>query len=1081
MTHLNKGLLFRSFSLMGLVLLSVLISSARFAPAKPAGGNICGAITASATWTLANSPYIVCDTGARVVPGVTLTIEPGVVVQSGQYATFQVDGALNAIGSAAQPILFTGATKAPGGWMGLAVGSYIATNASALLSNVVVEYGGGANGDAVNVFHSSLVISDTIIRNSGKNGLNIGVGSRLRSKNIQLTGNGLGAQGYPLLLGNLDVEDAEFSGLDISGNGINEIALTGGALTMNQTWENLGVPYRVAGSKSVPAGGKLVIQPGVELKFEPYTSLDVLGELSASGLAAQPITFTGTTKTPGAWWGVNVTGDLFGRYEAAAQFDHALVEYGGALFANLYVSRARVTARNSIIRNSANDGIRVMSVSGLNLETSQILDNLAYAVNGDLLADAVIASNNWWGAASGPQVDGNCNVGGLGGRVTQSVIYRPYLTAANQQISLLAPSDAAQMTLVPERWFEPLNSYPGVRLAATLRDGNGNPLVGRAIHFGTSLGSVSGDVVTDVYGNAHANVSSPEAGDADITVEVVRGQCEVGRNAKTRVTFFADSPRAQLTAPEQAPYVNSGVQISPQPIVQGVPTRLSISITNPYTEPVIVNGTWGWASSGIGLVFHPITGSVTIIDAGATGTVSVIWMPVVSGDYCMLFDYNFRKASEPPWEPHFPPPPDRKGYAGQNLSILAGAFKQQQTHGLIDTAKLMYQIMDDVGFALEFIAAPEAFPLLMFGNQITGNIADFVFDNFGGAACLEGGGSGCGGWNGLSFQYPGGYLGNINTDPPNQDYKIIQPMDSLSFTPAVAAPGVPAARAAALNTLVTAQMSMTLRLQAAVVAYDRYSGAVEAGDDYWANQQANAYLHYLGEASGWMTRTADAVDAFMAELMAEGITDLRPSLTAFNAYKQRLQTQGFNAQEITAAHMAGLTDDAIENIRQRRIGTAMSDLNPSFFDGLRKFSAAHRALGQNIAQLPAFGPIGSAAQNTLQTDPQLVRIYDVSTEIQVGNPFTQTATISLVARRIDLPLDWGAVVSPVTVTLAPGQQTTATVTLLPGQSAVQGSKTRVGVEGYIGEQLIGGVAVDLFAPAYTRFGQSRIYLPLMRR
>lgn len=1078
MTHTHKGL---SFSLTGLALLSALIPSGRIAPAAPAGTAVCGVISASATWILANSPYIICDTGARVVAGATLTIEPGVIIQSGAYATFQVDGSLSAIGSAAQPILFTNAAKTPGGWMGLAVGSYISPNASAALSNVIVEYGGGANGDNVSVFRSSLVVSDTIIRNSGKNGLNIGAGSRLRSKNLQLTGNGAGAQGYPLLLGNLDVEDAVFSGLFISGNGINEVALTGGALSMSQTWENLGVPYRVIGSKSVPAGGKLVVQPGVELRFEPYTSLDVLGALDASGLPGQPITFTSPTKTPGAWWGVNVTGDLFGGYEAAAQMDHVVIEYGGALFANVYVSRARVSARNSIIRNSANDGIRVMSVSALNLESSQIMDNLAYAVNGDWLADAVIASNNWWGATSGPQVDGNCNPGGAGGKLTQAVIYQPYLTAPNQQISPLAPSNAAQLTLTPERWFEPLNSYPGVRLAATLRDGNGNPLIGRPIHFSASLGGISGDVVTDVNGNAFANVSSPDAGDADITAQLVGNQCEAGRNAKTRITFVAQNDRARLTGDEQAPYLSGSVQINPQPIVQGAPTRLSISITNPYTEPIIVNGTWGWAGSGIGLVFHPITGSSTTIGAGVTGTISVVWTPLVSGNYCVLFDYDFHKASEPPWDPHFPPPPNRKGYAGQNLSILSGSFKQQQTHGLIDTAKLMYQIMDDVGFALEFIAAPEAFPLLMFGNQITGNIADFVFDNFGAAACLEGGGSGCGGWNGLSFQYPGGYLGNIQVDPPNQDYKTIQPLDMLPFTPAVAAPGVPAARAEALNTLVTAQISTTLRLQAAVVAYDRYSGAVEAGEDYWANQQANAYLHYLGEAATWMTRTSDAMDAFVTELNAEGITDLHPSLTAFNAYKQRLQTQGFNAQEIAAARMAGLTDDAIEAIRQRRLSMAMSDLNPSFVDGLKKFSAAHRALGQNIAQLPAFGVAYGAAQNKMQTDTRLVKIYDTAAQIQVGNPFTQTATISLTIRRIDLPPDWGAIVSPVTSTLAPGERITATITLLPGASAVQNSKARVGVEGYITDQLLGGVAVDMFAPAYLPSGANRIYLPLMRR
>ena len=67
---------------------------ARAAPAVPTTG-VCGNINAPTTWTLASSPYVVtCDT-IYVYPGVTLTVEAGVVVKFQQgNGRISVDGAL---------------------------------------------------------------------------------------------------------------------------------------------------------------------------------------------------------------------------------------------------------------------------------------------------------------------------------------------------------------------------------------------------------------------------------------------------------------------------------------------------------------------------------------------------------------------------------------------------------------------------------------------------------------------------------------------------------------------------------------------------------------------------------------------------------------------------------------------------------------------------------------------------------------------------------------------------------------------------------------------------------------------------
>src|SRR5688572_19382364 len=80
--------------------------------------NVSGGIYANATWTKANSPYIVTDT-VVVFPGVTLTIEPGVVVKFDDDKRLEIRQAkLVAEGTSADSITFTSNSGSPheGSW-----------------------------------------------------------------------------------------------------------------------------------------------------------------------------------------------------------------------------------------------------------------------------------------------------------------------------------------------------------------------------------------------------------------------------------------------------------------------------------------------------------------------------------------------------------------------------------------------------------------------------------------------------------------------------------------------------------------------------------------------------------------------------------------------------------------------------------------------------------------------------------------------------------------------------------------------------------------------------------------------------
>ncbi|MDP2660541.1 MAG: hypothetical protein Q8R28_07420 [Dehalococcoidia bacterium] len=92
---------------------------------------------------------------------------------------------------------------------------------------------------------------------------------------------------------------------------------------------------------------------------------------------------------------------------------------------------------------------------------------------------------------------------------------------------------------------------------------------------------------------------------------------------------------------------------------------------------------------------------------------------------------------------------------------------------------------------------------------------------------------------------------------------------------------------------------------------------------------------------------------------------------------------------------------------------------------------------------------------------------------------TQTATISLTVRRVDLPSDWMVTTTPASVTLPAGGQTTVNVSIQPGAATVQNTKPRVAVEAYAANQLLGGVVLDVLVPQTVRFdGKLRVYLPL---
>jgi RHS repeat-associated protein len=177
--------------------------------AGPAAANtaVTSNITTNTTWTLAGSPYDLDSSGIKVVPGVTLTIEPGVTVDfnAGQSTSLFIEGTIKAVGTASSPIVFTSSQAllgggAPGQYMGVGVSS---GNASSQFSYTDFFYGGYgsggyyaygelkiSNGSAVSVEHSTF-------EHNEYSGIKVG-GSQTTTANISystFSGNGDGLAG----------------------------------------------------------------------------------------------------------------------------------------------------------------------------------------------------------------------------------------------------------------------------------------------------------------------------------------------------------------------------------------------------------------------------------------------------------------------------------------------------------------------------------------------------------------------------------------------------------------------------------------------------------------------------------------------------------------------------------------------------------------------------------------------------------------------------------------------------------------------------------------------------------------------
>ncbi|MCA9145054.1 MAG: DUF5050 domain-containing protein [Planctomycetales bacterium] len=128
-----------------------------------ANATVSSDINSNTTWTKAAGPYLV-TTPVTVAAGTTLTVEPGVEVLFDAGARLDVEGALLAIGTSDDPILFTSsaATPAKSDWYGLDVKNL--SGGHAALAFVTVEYASTAMRVHCCSAQSPATVTDSVFR-----------------------------------------------------------------------------------------------------------------------------------------------------------------------------------------------------------------------------------------------------------------------------------------------------------------------------------------------------------------------------------------------------------------------------------------------------------------------------------------------------------------------------------------------------------------------------------------------------------------------------------------------------------------------------------------------------------------------------------------------------------------------------------------------------------------------------------------------------------------------------------------------------------------------------------------------------
>ncbi len=246
----------------------------------------------SATWHKQDVPYIIENEVKFASSSKLLTISPGTEIQfADRWASIDFGSAsLKAIGTSAEPILFTSGQEVParGDWMGIYV------RAKCEMEYCTIEYAGAPTFN--NYKHSiqagseaAVSINHSTIRESGGIAL-----AMERSKNLVSMKNNTidGSDSWGITMHAQAVTHMDYNNTIINTKGF----LVNGSIDSNTHWIKRDFPYVIDYEVSVNSQDAslpvLTIDPGVEIQLTTGSRIKIIhGELHAEGTQELPISF----------------------------------------------------------------------------------------------------------------------------------------------------------------------------------------------------------------------------------------------------------------------------------------------------------------------------------------------------------------------------------------------------------------------------------------------------------------------------------------------------------------------------------------------------------------------------------------------------------------------------------------------------------------------------------------------------------------------------------------------------------------------------------------------------------------------
>ncbi|MGI5817681.1 MAG: hypothetical protein ACOX9R_06230 [Armatimonadota bacterium] len=217
-------------------------------------------------------------------------------------------------------------------------------------------------------------------------------------------------------------------------------------------------------------------------------------------------------------------------------------------------------------------------------------------------------------------------------------------------------------------------------------------------------------------------------------------------------------------------------------------------------------------------------------------------------------------------------------------------------------------------------------------NYLFGKILDFNFDAWGRATAALGG------------------------DPPVPNFDEIATPEPISLPAFAPDEELSPEHTAAVQALTETVAETLAIVRAANVTEDRLGGAMQAGDDEWTERQAAALIGYKHDAGRQMMEMAERIDAVLQALRNAGVDELVITPQAAQAYQQRLQAEGFDAQERQAAQLLGIADEELDAMLAERLAVDPNELAGDLMAARAEFADALWWLGMGWSNLPAAEP-----------------------------------------------------------------------------------------------------------------------------